>query len=383
VRASLSWAKLALDATQLARLDAGPGKSLQVEPMLELAVVCRHGVAEVWWLSGGFAVLSFACPDVVHGWLTADLCNLVLVTHARDSASVFVQPLPLLARRAHELCALAVADENLQSLFRGLTAALEGMAGSWRAARTAVTTTLEVLQRRLDEAGSREPMPEVLLDLLLAGPRIDGALMWLESDLGEKGTAKLLQTVTEGCAAVTGACRTTLLSIVEQLVSRTRALAALHARDEAFGALFQPGALPFAELVGHCEALRERVARGLVAELEQLQRPTVAFCSWLLRRQWLVQFEEAITTNDETGRKDAETRLNAQRETAPLNERLVAVFMKARRNGRKASFILTFLFSGSSCRRVHEGARRAAFRCSARRESACTRARGAGPTVRE
>ncbi len=369
--ASLSWSKLALDAAQLARLETGAGempaglaKPLQLEPVLEVAVVCRGGVAEVWWLWGGFLVLALDCPDAAHGWLSADLCSLVLVTHARDSASVYVQPLPLLARRAHELCALAVADANLQSLFRALTAALEVMAAAWRAARAAVAAALEVLQRRLDEAGSLEPLAEVLLDLLLAGPRVDGALMWLESDLGEKGAAKLLQTVSESCAAVAGGCRSLLLPLAEQLVARARALAALHARDEAFGALFRPGARPFAELGGHCEALRERVARGLVPELEQLQRPTVAFCSWLLRRQWLAQFEEAINTNDEAGRKEAEARLNAQRDKAPLNERLVAVFMKVRPALTTVCFCdgLTdaLVSQGSACRRLRAGARRAA-----------------------
>ena len=337
--AALAWSRLALDAAHLVRFGAGAGqgfpaslaahvKPLQLEPVLEVAVVCRGGAAEVWWLWGGFQMLVLECPGVTHGWLSADLCNLVLVTHAQESVSVYVQPLPLLARRAHELCALAVADANLQSLLRALTAALEGMAAAWRGARATVASTLEVLQRRLDEAGSGEPLPEVLLDLLLCGPRIDGTLMWLESDLGEKGATKLLQAVAEGATAVLDGCRTLLLPLAEQLLARARALAELRVRDEAFAALFRAGAQPFADLCEHCEALHKRVVQGLGPELEQLQRPTLAFCNWLLRRQRLAQFEETVNTGDEMGRKEAEGHLNAQRDKAPLNERLVAVFMQ-------------------------------------------------------
>ncbi len=358
---ALSWSKASLDASHLARFEAAgaaasetfpvaggqTAKAMLLEPLLEVAVACRNDAIEVWWLWGGFLLLALEQPNVEHAWLTSDLSNLVFVTHAHESATVWVEPLPLLAKRAHELTALAVADQNLQLLLKSLTGAVEAMATSWRTAHTTLVGTLDVLQRRLKESGTTEPLPEVLLDMLLCGPRIDGTGLWLESDLGEKGSAKLLHTVAESAALLVQWCETLIKPLAEQLVARTQHLCNLQQRDEAFGALFKHGAQPYGDLLSHCQTLFKKVSQDLVPELQRHQRPMVAFCNWLMRRQKLSQYEEAVSGADEAGRKEIEVALNAQRGKVVLNEREVAGFMKDPTADGCAQLLDSLLFDAS------------------------------------
>ncbi len=178
-----------------ARLEDG-----EKEAALDLALLtCRDAVQ----LFAGSFLLSQLSVGPFRAWLSSDLGHLVLVKYENETVTVLTQALPRLLSAKKGLSLLMTLDHALRRGTGAIVSRLERLLHDWKGARVALDACLGQLKKRLEETGSTEQVSDVLIDILLCGPRINGTLMWLESDLGDKGSTKLLKTLLDATQNVT------------------------------------------------------------------------------------------------------------------------------------------------------------------------------------
>ena len=336
----VSWSRAVLDGERMERLRGGGGEKKEKKgrgetkggewASPELALVVADSAVELW--QGPSRLARVACEGVWAAWLAPGHAQMVAVCRRGETASVKVLSTPRLAERLHEFSALAVLDESLRAGLERVKAKTAELRTAWKAVFESVVALLQKLQQRLQENGSSETLDETLLDLLLCGARVDGTIVWLDSDVGEKHAAKLVETVAAGGKTAIEQIRA-LGSEVAELAERAEQLRELCARDQdGFAGLFERAIgveSPYTSLVAHCVRLDGVFRKTAVADMERMHEPVMAFCNWLWRGQKLSQFEEAVAAGDDVRRKELQDELNKQRASAVLNERIVAKFMQS------------------------------------------------------
>ena len=297
------------------------------DPTVEVAVVSLDNAVELW-VMGSFHVLSLQCDcDVAYAWMASDWSSVTFVTFADEQLAVSVLRTDLLLHHATEYAALAVHDTNLRALLGALVSSLKSLLGIWRAVRSTIEASVDQLQKRLDESMSGTNVTDALMDILLCGTRVDGTLMWLESDMGEKGSLRLQKAVMSAIDAMKSAIQMSVLPLLKQLAFRSAEVSQLCAQTDPFAKLVPDGGNPYTPLAQHCDALLQRM-EDLLPSFTEKQTPMIHFCNWLVRRQRLLQYEEILIASDEVRRKEMEIVLNETRVSSAYSELSVAQFME-------------------------------------------------------
>jgi hypothetical protein len=180
----------------------------------------------------------------------------------------------------------------------------------------------------MEESSSLDSVPDALLDMLLCGTRIDGTLMWLESDVGDKGAAKLSQTIKDAIALCEKQLAELVLKQVQELQYMCREMASHCASTAAFQELYPGKTSPFEVLLKGVGELELRIKGFVKTELKEMTLPLISFCHWMTRTQKLLIYEETLDGGDANARLEIEKTLKDTRVSEPYSELVVAEFMK-------------------------------------------------------
>lgn len=279
-------------------------------PLLEVAVLTLDDWVELW-ARGACRIGRIAAPHVRSAWLAPDLRAVVYVAWDADCATVCCANTAPLAARAVDVAGIAAHAINMTSLADALAHSTQSARAAWRRHMAAVSDVVSALHKRLRECESADDVRSAIVDVLMCGTRVEGTSLWLETDLGERGAAKLAKGIQDGFAAVLEMLDGPLLNVAEQLCFRAAEMAA---DDE----------LCCAELQRRCEVTFAQLD-AVAVQVRAARDPLLSFGRWLWRTHKMIAFEEAVKS-DATRRPEAEAALNAHRIAEPFDELHVMAF---------------------------------------------------------